>query len=158
MMYVGLAISAKTIDVAVWPSGETWQVAQTEKGRAQLVKRLHTLAPTLIVAEATGGYEHAIALALDAAQLPLAVVNPRQVRDFAKALGLLAKTDRLDALVIAHFGEAIKPHPRPRPSQEMQTLRALRERRRQLVQMHTTDAACHRPGRPNVLGRTYAMD
>jgi transposase len=139
MIYVGLDISAKMIDVAVWPSGETWSVAQTARGRARLVSRLQTLAPTLIAAEATGGYEQAIALTLDEAHLPVVGVNPRQVRDFAKALGQLAKTDRLDAVVIARFAEAVKPEPHPQPSEEMRRLHALRERRRQLVQMCTAE-------------------
>ena len=100
----------------VRPSGETFAVARDGEGLAQLVERLRALAPGLVVIEATGGYETVVASAIAAAQLPLAVVNPRQIRDFARATGKLAKTDRLDAAAIAHFAEAIRPPARPSPT------------------------------------------
>ena len=110
-----------------------------EAGQAELVARLLDLAPTLVVLEATGGYELPVAAALAGAGLPVAIVNPRQVRDFAKATGRLAKTDQLDAAVLAQFAEVIHPEPRPLPDALTQQFSALVERRRQMVQMVTAE-------------------
>ena len=105
-VYVGIDDIQNTgFDVAVRPTGDAWQVLQDEDGFRTLVQRLTNLRPSLIVMEASGGYERLVATALGAAELPVAVVNPRQVRDFARSQGILAKTDRLDAAAIAHFGE-----------------------------------------------------
>ena len=108
-LFVGIDVSKQQLDVAVRPSGEQWTVPHDEGGIRDLVTRLQALAPTLIVLEATGGLEVALASALATAPLPVAVVNPRQVRDFARATGLLAKTDRLDAQCLAQFAEAVSP-------------------------------------------------
>lgn len=133
--FVGIDISKDRLDVHVQPEDEAFAVARDGEGLDQLVTLLQARAPRLIVMEATGGYEVTVAAALAAAQLPLAVVNPRQVRDFARASGRLAKTDALDAAVLAHFAEAIRPEPRPIPSQEAQALGELVARRRQLIEM-----------------------
>jgi transposase len=137
--FVGIDVSKSQLDVAVRPSGEMWVVTHDETGLGALVARLRTLGPTLIVLEATGGLEAALAGALAAAPLPVAVVNPRQVRDFARATGALAKTDRLDAQSLARFAEAVRPAPRPLPDAQAQELTALLQRRRQLVEMLTAE-------------------
>lgn len=134
-MYVGIDVSKATLDVAVHPSGETWQIANETDAIAALVERFVAQPPELIVVEATGGYERAVVAACGAAGLPIVVVNPRQVRDFAKAMGLLAKTDRIDAGVLALFGERIRPELRELPGEDIQELEALVARRRQILEM-----------------------
>lgn len=138
-VYLGIDVSKERLDIAVRPTDEEWSVPNEEQGISVLVRRLQALKPALVVLEATGGLELAVTGALAAAPLPVVVVNPRQVRDFARATGQLAKTDRLDALVIARFGEAVRPVPRPLPDAEAQTLGALLTRRRQLVGMLTSE-------------------
>jgi len=137
--YVGIDVSKATLDVAVRPSGAAWQSANEEAGIAALVTRLVPLAPRLIVLEATGGLERMVVAALALAELPVVVANPRQVRDFAKATGRLAKTDAVDAAVLAHFAQALQPTPHPLPDAQSQALAALVERRRQLVNMLTAE-------------------
>jgi len=134
-MFVGIDVSKDRLDVHVQPSGEAFAVARQGEGLDQLVERLRALPAALVVLEATGGYETVVAAALAAAGLPLVVVNPRQVRDFARAAGQLAKTDRLDARIIARFAEAIRPAPRPVPDAAAQALGELVARRRQIVEM-----------------------
>ena len=136
---VGIEVAKAQLDIALRPTGERWAVANDDAGIAALVARLLALLPTLIVLEATGGYQRAVVAALAAARLPVAVVNPRQARDFAKATGQLAKTDALDARALAHFAEAVRPTPRPLPDAPADELRALRARRRQLVTMRTAE-------------------
>lgn len=138
-IYVGIDVAKAQLDLAVRPTGQEWQSPNTPEGIAQIVGRLQALAPTLVTLEATGGLQLPLAAALAVAGLPLAVVNPRQVRDFAKAIGRLAKTDRLDAQVLAHFGEATKPQPRPLPDAQSQALRDLLARRGQLIGMLTAE-------------------
>jgi len=138
-VYVGIDVAKATLDVAVHPTGARWTTTHTEREVAGLVPRLTALDPALVVLEATGGLEGPLAGALAAAGLPVVVVNPRQVRDFAKATGLLAKTDALDAAVLAHFAAAVRPTPRPLPDAATQTLAALVTRRRQLVEMLTAE-------------------
>lgn len=133
--FIGLDIAKDHIDVHVRPSDEHWQVPQSDDGRAALVTRLAAVAPGLVVVESTGGYETAIVTALAVAHVPVAVVNPRQVRDFAKAIGRLAKTDALDAAVLALFAERVQPEVRPLPDEAHQELIALVARRRQLVDL-----------------------
>jgi transposase len=133
--FVGIDVAKDRLDVHLRPSGEAFAVARDGKGLAALVERLRALAPALIVMEATGGYERVAASAIAAAHLPLAVVNPRQIRDFARATGKLAKTDRLDAAAIAHFAEAIRPPARPIGNAEAQALGELVARRRQVIEM-----------------------
>jgi transposase len=119
----------------VRPSGEAFVVARDDKGLAELVERLHGLAPRLIAVEATGGYETVVAAAIGGAGLPLAVVNPAQVRHYAQALGKRAKTDPIDAEVIARFAEATRPEPRAMPDEATQALAELVTRRRQIIGM-----------------------
>jgi transposase len=138
-LVVGIDVAKATLDVAVRPTGEERQVANDPAGIAEVVGWLQTLRPQLLVVEATGGYEAPLVAELAVAGLPVAVVNPRQVRDFARATGRLAKTDRLDARVLAHFGEAVHPSPRPLPDADAQALAALVERRRQVVAMRTAE-------------------
>ena len=133
--FVGLDVAKAAIDVAERPSGASWQVGNDEAGVAELVARLRVVAPALVVAEATGGFERAAIAALAAAGLPVVVANPRQVRDFARATGQLAKTDRLDAAVLALFAERVRPVPRPLADEATQLLDALLTRRRQLLEM-----------------------
>lgn len=132
---VGIDVSKKQLDVSARPTGERWAVANTEEGLRQLSARLQLLAPTRIVLEASGGLELAAVATLAGAGLSVIVVNPRQVREFARALGILAKTDRLDADVLAHFAEAVRPAPRPLPDTSAQAFSAVLARRRQLVEM-----------------------
>jgi transposase len=133
--FVGIDVSRDWLDVAVRPAGEGWRVANDEAGIEALVAGLRELPPTGVVLEATGGLEAPVAAALAEAGLPVAVVNPRQARDFAKATGQLAKSDALDARMLAHFAEAIRPALRPLPDAEQQRLAALLARRRQVVAM-----------------------
>ena len=140
-LFVGIDVAKATLDIAVRPTAETWSVSNDATGIDALVLRLGAWAPTLIVLEATGGYQGPLVAALVAAALPVVVVNPRHIRAFAQAVGILAKTDRIDARVIAHFAEAVKPAPRPLPDAETQELRALLVRRRQLVEMVSAERA-----------------
>src|ERR1700733_11523471 len=121
-VFIGIDVSKDRLDVCIRPSGETFTVTRDGEGLERLGERLCALAPVLIVMEATGGYETVAASALAAAHLPLAVVNPRQIRDFARSTGKLAKTDRLDAAAIAHFAEAIRPPAQPVADDEAQAL------------------------------------
>jgi transposase len=132
---VGIDVSKARLDVAVLPSTEAFSRDNNSEGIGQLIKRLMQLAPTLVVLEASGGVEIALVGELAAAALPVAVVNPRQVRDFARATGKLAKTDALDALVLARFADKLRPEVRPLPDQESRNLHALIARRRQLIEM-----------------------
>lgn len=136
---VGTDVAKATLEVAVRPSGARWQVANDEAALPALVSQLRTLAPTLIVLEATGGFEHAAAAALAAAHLPVVIANPCQVRHFARATGQLAKTDGIDAAVLALFAERVRPAPRPLPDAAAQALDAVLTRRRQLVEMLTAE-------------------
>jgi len=136
---VGIDVSKAALDVAVRPSGTAWRTTNDAAGIAALVTQVRAVTPVCVVLEATGGLERAATAALAAAGLPVAVVNPRQVRDFAKATGRLAKTDALDAAVLAHFGEAVQPPPRPIPDAQAQALAELITRRQQLVEMRTAE-------------------
>ena len=134
-LVVGIDVSKDRVTIAVYPTGETWESPTTPEGIEGLVTRLTACAPTLIVLEATGGYERAVVGACAAAALPVAIVNPRQVRAFAQALGRTAKTDALDAQVLAVFGARVQPWPRPVPPEATVALAALVARRRQLLEM-----------------------
>lgn len=133
--YLGIDVSKKTLDVDCYPESKRMQFANAEAGHQSLVAALHELKPKLIVIEATGGLELPAVVAMATAKLPVVVVNPRQARDFAKALGLLAKTDQVDAHVLARFAEAVKPKLRPFKSEDTMGLEAVLTRRRQLVEM-----------------------
>lgn len=136
---VGIDVSKATLDVAVLPSSEELQVANDASGIEVLVKKFRSEAVDLVVMEATGGYETAVAAALVGSGLRVAVVNPRQIRDFAKATGRLAKNDRIDAQVIGAFGQAIEPEIVRLPDEDARELEALLVRRRQLVAMRVQE-------------------
>jgi len=142
-LYVGIDVAKAHLDIALRPHTESWRVVNDVAGIAHLIARLDALHPALIMLEATGGYERALVVALTAAALPVAVVNPRQVRDFAKATGKLAKTDALDAAVLAHFADAVRPVPRPVSDAHTHALAAVLVRRRQLVAMRTAEQNRH---------------
>jgi len=135
LVFVGIDVAKAHLDVAVRPTGESWRVPNDPAGIAELVARLAVQRPTLLVVEATGGLEVPLTAAVAAAGLAITVVNPRQVRDFAKAVGQLAKTDALDAQLLARFAEVVRPTPRPLPAPDAQALAALVTRRTQLVGM-----------------------
>jgi transposase len=139
--FVGVDVAKDRLDVHVRPADEAFTVSRDHQGLAELVERLKRLAPSLVLLEATGGFERMVAAALAGAQLPLVVVNPRQIRDFARASGRLAKTDAIDAAVIAHFAEAMRPEPRPVPSAEAQALDEMVGRRRQILEMIVAENA-----------------
>jgi transposase len=134
-MFIGIDVSKAVLDVAVHPSSEGWQAANDPGEIEALLHRLQALSPAVIVVEATGGYENAVVAALGAEGLPIVVVNPRQVRDFAKATGKLAKTDRIDARILALFAERVRPEVRELKSEAAQALEALLARRRQILEM-----------------------
>ena len=135
---VGIDVSKAQLDIALRPEGR-FAVPNDETGIIQVVERLRALPVDLIVLEATGGLELPLIGALVAAGLPVVVANPRQVRDFAKATGKLAKTDPLDAQILAHFADVIRPVPRTLPDEQMHALAALLARRRQLIEMLTAE-------------------
>jgi transposase len=134
-VFVGIDVAKAHLDVALRPSGAHERLPNDDAGIARVVEHLQALAPTLVVLEATGGLEAPLTAALAAAGLPVAVVNPRQPRAFAKAVGQLAKTDALDAHLLARFAEAVRPEPRPVPDADAQALAALLTRRRQVLAM-----------------------
>ena len=136
--YVGIDVSAATLDIAVH-EGSLTQERNDAKGIAAVVRELQASPTTLVVLEATGAYHREVTSALAAAGVPVAVVNPRQVRDFARSTGQLAKTDRLDAALLARFAAVVRPTPRPVPDEATQALAAILERRRQLVEMLTAE-------------------
>ena len=142
-LYVGIDIAKAQLDVACRPTSARWTVPHTPSGIGRLVRRLRRAQPTLVVLEATGGLELDVASELAAAALPVAVVNPRHVRHFAKATGQLAKTDALDAAVLAQFAEAVRPIARPLPDEATRRLEALVNRRRQLLTMLTAEQNRH---------------
>ena len=133
--FVGIDLSKDELEIGLYPTEQTWNEIHDEAGIIRLVERLTQLSPQLIVVEATGGLQVPLVASLAAANLPVVVVNPRQVRDFAKALGQLAKTDRIDAAVLARFAEAVRPELRELRSDQAQQLAALLSRRRQLIEM-----------------------
>ena len=133
--FVGIDVSKDRLDVCIRPEGEIVMFARDSEGIKALVDRMQQLKPQIVVLEATGGYEAPVVAALADGGVPVAVVNPRQIRDFAKATGRLAKTDTLDAAAIAHFAEAIKPEPRPLLDEQAREFKALMVRRRELIDM-----------------------
>jgi transposase len=133
--YVGIDISKATLDVAVLPTGEHFVVSNDEAGIEELLGKLAEVSDALVILEASGGFERPVAAALAASGVALFVVDPRQARDFAKATGQLAKTDRLDAFVLAHFAQAIRPAPRAIPDAEAREFQEILARRRQIIQM-----------------------
>ena len=138
-VFIGVDVSKDSLDVAVGPSGENMRFANSEDGIALLADFIKPHNPTLVLFEATGGWEMNAVNHLAAQRLPLVVLNPRQVRDFAKATGQLAKTDAIDARILARFGEAVRPEVRPLKPVELRKLEALNTRRRQIVEMLTAE-------------------
>ncbi len=138
-VFIGMDVSKDTLDVAVRPTGEEMSFANTEDGVGMMRDFIQSFSPRLIVMEATGGWETAAASVLASQGLPVVIVNPRHVRNFAKSTGLLAKTDKLDARIIARFAESVKPEVRPLKDEEGQRLEAFLARRRQLLQMSTAE-------------------
>jgi transposase len=139
-VYVGIDVSKAYLDTATRPGSRPWRDPNDPAGIAATVARLAPLAPALVVVEATGGLELPLVAALQVAKIPVAAINPRQARDFAKASGRLAKTDRIDAQALAHFAEAIRPEARPLPSAEVRALDALLSRRQQLLAMRLMES------------------
>ena len=137
--WTGIDVSKDQLEVFIRPTEEALTLANNEEGIQQLVERLQALQPQLVVLEATGGYETTVALALDQAKLPVAIINPRQARDFAKATGRLAKTDRIDAAILARFGEAIQPPPTAMKDKHIRRLSQLVTRREQLVRIKVAE-------------------
>lgn len=150
--FVGIDVSKARLDVATFPNTQTWAVDNDPDGIAELARRLKPLQPERIVLEATGGYETNALVALGAQKLPVVAVNPRQTRHFAKATGLLAKTDRIDAIALARFAQALKPEIRPIPDAEARKLGALVARRGQIIQMITAEKN-RREHTPKPLGK-----
>jgi transposase len=154
-LFVGIDVSKMHLDVATRSPERQWCVDNTQAGITELVEELQALHPALIVLEATGGLETAVTAALAAIGLPVAVVNPRQVRDLAKSLGKMVKTDKIDAMILSHFAEAIRPEPRPLPDEQASQLRAQLVRRRQLTEMLVAEKnrlqLAHPTMRPRIL-------
>lgn len=144
-VYVGIDVAKASLDIAVHQSKQRWHFTNDDEGISQAISCQQDLSPVLIVLEATGGIELPLAAALAAAGLPVAVVNPRQIRDFARATGKLAKTDAIDAQVIAHFAAAVKLTPRPLRDAEAREFSALLTRRRQVLEMMTAEKNRLRP-------------
>ena len=134
-VFVGIDVSKDALDVAVKPQNLIFTVANTAEGHSEICKKIKPLTCALVVVEATGGLELDVVIALSEKEIAVAIVNPRHVRDFAKACGQLAKTDRIDAMIICEFADKIRPEPRPLPSEETRALDAVITRRRQLVGM-----------------------
>src|SRR6202171_5642067 len=134
-IFIGIDVARASLEVAVRPTGEQWSVGNHTVGMAELLVRVRALRPTLIVLEATGGLELTVLGVLGSAGLPIVAVNPRQARDLAKATSMLAKTHAIDAQVLAHFADAVRPAVRPLPDAATQALSALVARRRQLVEV-----------------------
>lgn len=151
-VYVGIDVAQDWLDVAQRPRGGTWRVSNDERGITALVQQLGELRPALVVLEATGGMEIPLVGALGSARLPTVVVNPRQVREFARATGRLAKTDVIDAQLLARFGEAVRPKVRPLPDAATRELSNLITRRRQLVEMLVAERNRLRTATPSVRG------
>ena len=148
--FVGIDVSAKRLDVAVLPGGTHFTVAHTDEGIASLVCRLQELGPQIVVLEATGGYEIPVAYAMSEASLPVVIMNPKVLRHFAKSTGKLAKTDKLDAQVLAHYAQAIQPPVRPLKDPEQAELATLMSRRRQLRDMIVMEENRRRTSTPKV--------
>lgn len=143
-LFVGIDVSKATLDVAVLPTNEAWSLPNDERGIAEVVQRLRQLAPpTLVLMEATGGFERQALATIAAAGFPAMAINPRNVRDFAKSVGLLAKTDAIDARALALFADRIRPEWRPLPDEDTQALEAFIVRRRQVVEMITAEKNRH---------------
>ncbi len=152
--WVGIDVSKTQLDIAIAGTGEFWSANNDEIGILKTVEHLRSLLPNLVVVESTGGLETLLVSELYTAGIPMALVNPGRVREFAKSVGLLAKTDKLDAQLLAHFAQAIQPAPTQLPSQEERLLSAMLTRRRQLIEMRTAEKnrliSAHAAMRPSI--------
>jgi transposase len=151
--YIGIDVAKDSVEVAMHESQERWSFTNEETGIAKLITRMKKLKPSLIVMEATGGYEVAVAAELHSLGFPVAVVNPRHIRDFARSVGILAKTDTLDAKVIARYGAMVQPTPRSLPTEETRRLGVIMMRRRQIVVMRTAEKNRLHQADPAIKGR-----
>lgn len=138
-IYIGIDVAKDSLMVAILPEGTHYEIKNDDKDLKKLAKELKKLKPKLIILEATGGYQKLCVSILSSYQLPVAIVNPRQIRDFAKATGKLAKTDKLDAFTIAQFGKIVQSEVRPLPDKEIVTLNELLRRRQQIINMKTSE-------------------
>jgi len=138
-VFVGIDVSKARLDVATVPSEQTWSVGNNDEGLVELVDKLKELTPKLVLLEATGGLERRALARLVGAGLPAMAINPRNVRDFGRSLGRLAKTDRIDAIILGRFAQAVRPELRPLADEQTQELQALLTRRRQIVEMLTAE-------------------
>jgi len=138
-IFIGIDISQQSLDMASYPEGQIWKYKNDKHGISKVVEKMQGLQPKLIVMEATGGLEVPLRQALEERGLPVAVVNPRRIRDFGRAMGQLAKTDKLDAKVMAYFAAKIEPEARPAADKDSQYVRSLLERREQLQEMLTAE-------------------
>lgn len=138
-LYVGVDVSKKSLEVYILPSADSFEVPNDQDGLDELADRLHKVRPTLVVLEATGGFERPAVATIAASGFAVAVVNPRQVRDFAKATGKLAKTDRMDAKILARFAQDIRPTPKSPPNAEAREFSAIIARRRQVISMMSAE-------------------
>lgn len=155
-IYVGVDVAKARLDVFLRPTDDRWEIFHDQKGVAKLVSRLEALDPAMVLLEATGGLELSLVAALAAAALPVVVVNPRQVRDFARATGKLAKTDSLDAAILAHFAEAVQPPVRPLRDADTQALNSLAARRHQVMAMRVSEKNRLRAAAPDIRSRIEA--
>lgn len=155
-IYVGVDVAKARLDVALRPTDDRWEIFHDQKGVAKLVSQLEALDPAMVLLEATGGLELSLVAALAAAALPVVVVNPRQVRDFARATGKLAKTDSLDAAILAHFAEAVQPPVRPLRDADTQALNSLAARRRQVMAMRVSEKNRLSAAAPDIRSRIEA--
>lgn len=155
-IYVGVDVAKARLDVALRPTDDRWEIFHDQKGVAKLVSQIEALDPAMVLLEATGGLELSLVAALAAAALPVVVVNPRQVRDFARATGKLAKTDSLDAAILAHFAEAVQPPVRPLRDADTQALNSLAARRHQVMAMRVSEKNRLSAVAPNIRSRIEA--
>jgi transposase len=154
-VYVGIDVSSEKLDLGILPLGTTTPFAYNEQGLSKLCAQLTELKPALIVVESSGRYHRRLVAELYLAKLPVAIVNPRQIRDFARGVGQLAKTDEIDALMLAHFAQVVQPRIQPAPSEELLLLQDLIARRQQLMTMRTSEKnrlqqACSKPARKSI--------
>ena len=155
-IYAGIDVSKKKLDIALRPAGTHKEFTYDDEGITKLVKYLHGIKPVIMVMEATGDYETLVAASLGIANIPVAVANPRHVRDFAKATGRLAKTDTIDAQVIAHFAEAVKPQSQPITDEQSRKLKEVLARKRQIIEMITAEKIRLPKARESIRGHIEA--
>jgi len=153
-IYIGIDVSKATLDIATWQPQQSWQVSNTTEGIEKLLQGLKKYSSSLVVIEATGGYERLVVAELVTANIPVSVINPKRARDFARSVGQLAKTDKIDARLLAHYAQAVRPRPRPLRTEDEERLSALMSRRRQVIEILTSEknrlATAHKTTRNRV--------